>query len=230
METRTIDDLLADLSEEIAFADPLRFLARVSDHVRTVFRKIGYDYIADQHIDRFGVENNLLHLPAYVLNVEDLSFDGHRWEGFEMEPAMQSPGTLSFYRQKIPHALRLPNLNTGVVYMRYLGLAKDSQNRAVIPYEANEAVFKYCLSELLGGQIQHPRYAERYALKQEAERLIPESRVALAPISDARRRHERHAATPLRVTGADWEESGTGYCMPGSLGDAGAGSVIPPIC
>ncbi|RYC70684.1 hypothetical protein [Spirosoma sordidisoli] len=196
METRVLDDLLSDLTEEFNFPNIERFRFRVNDHMRTVFRNIGYDLIASEFTEKMPVAQHTLTTPSYVLKVEDLSLDGQQWAGYEVTTEMYPKALLAFKRT--PVGLQLPNYPAGDLYVRYIGLLKDERGQALIHREAYAACYEFVLGKLLESHPLHPRYNDRYRVQQNADTLIAQTRAELNRETAATRRTERQASGFIR--------------------------------
>lgn len=171
----SIDALLAELGQELPLGNGERYRRPVLRYTRLALRKIGYDKVAATTVEPFDIRAHALDpMPEHILDVLDAGETADNMSGERFGQAGHSNSPYAFI--PTPTGLQFPNLDRGQVYLKIQRLPVDERGNVVILEECYEAVFKFCLANLLGGFPLHPRFSERRALENDAAGLIDSTR------------------------------------------------------
>lgn len=190
MERYTIEDLMANLADDVNLPDIDRHRHRLKMHIRTVFSRIGMDIIGGKYIEEMEVRGHYLDLPNYVISMNDVGFTRDRAEGYEFTDDLNVHHPLTYTHT--PDGVYFKNLQQRKIFVWFRGLKTDKRGYALVPEPAYEAVHQYCLAKLLDGMPGHPRFNDRGNILSQYEGLVALARIDLVGDSAARKRTERH--------------------------------------
>jgi hypothetical protein len=186
MTHRHVDELIVQLNRGLNLADPESYRTRIVEGVRHILSRIGTEHTFHTYSARMIVYGHYLQMsdglrnPAHIL---DIGLTDNNWIGIITRPGetMRNPRWMAMEIQG--GEVYFPTLDCGHLWVLYRSELQDETGDPLIPDTPAtwEACVNYCTSLLLDEVWTHPRYPEKFALRELGNRQANEARGELNP-------------------------------------------------